>query len=148
MFNLPLCQQFCLAAVTGGFNVKIMQEFKLPDFLPSRFRTWLSFYYQIGRELEKAGHEINEETMVKYSSFTDYEEQEYIRKTFDEQVYFVTEFPITLIKARAFDEVIAKIPDYVTVQELKRSAMASFQDGERLHDFFNGILDVAPKNHR
>ena len=122
-----------------------MQEFKLPDFLPRRFRTWLSFYQQVVLELAKTGHEITEETLVKYSSHTDYEEQEYILKNYDHKVYFVSEFPITLIKARAFDEVMLKIPDYVTVQQLKSAAMNSFRDEAGLMEFFNGILDVAPK---
>lgn len=86
-------------------------EIQLPDYLPARYRNWLDLYLDVVRMFKEQGYAINEETKVKLYELGDREEQKEIAERYGEQaVHFYQEFPLTLIKARAFDFILPNLP--------------------------------------
>jgi hypothetical protein len=93
-------------------------EIQLPDFLPSRYPNWLALYLDVIRQFNEQGVPVNEETKVKLYELGDYEEQREIMQQYgNEVVHYYQEFPLTLIKARAFDFILPSLP---TQEELYR----------------------------
>lgn len=103
-----------------------MDEIQLPDYLPSRYDNWLDLYLDVVRIFKEQGFEINDDTKVKLYELGDYEEQKEIMTQYgDRVVHFYQEFPLTLIKARAFDFIITKLPSQITMERLYYNIMTS-----------------------
>src|ERR1044072_4362469 len=99
-------------------------EIQLPDFLPSRYPNWLALYLVVIREFNVQGVPLNEETKVKLYELGDYAEQREIMEQYgDEVVQYYLEFPITLIKARAFDFIIPNLPTQEEVYRFSHDLM-------------------------
>lgn len=95
-----------------------MELIKLPDYLPSRFKSWLQLYVHINRILTEQGITITEDLKIRFSEYLDAEEM----KMFSEQeIMFYHEFPLTIIKARAFDELLASMPDFQDFIEIQET---------------------------
>ncbi|MCR9252309.1 MAG: hypothetical protein NXI20_17925 [bacterium] len=90
------------------------EPLKLPDYLPSRYNNWLEVYYDIESVFKEHQIEILEDTIVKLADF-------------DFEVDAYQEFPITLIKSRAFDFMLDGMADYNKTLEFYYSYRQSNQ---------------------
>lgn len=125
-----------------------MKEIQLPDYLPSRYKTWLHLYLEIQKIFAERGEIINEETTVKLYELGDYEEQKMLRQYSEEIIYFYQHFPITIIKSRALDYVLSKLPSFEKMYEVRGKAMSGMYADETMYEVFNALLDVCPTNRR
>lgn len=82
----------------------------LPDYLPSRYESWLEYYYEIVRIFKEQGRELNDETIIKRYDFGDYNEHKEMKKYDQGIVSFYQEVPFMLIKSRALDFIISHLP--------------------------------------
>lgn len=101
-------------------------EIQLPDFLPSRYPNWLTLYLDVIRQFTEQGVPINEGTKVKLYELGDYEEQrEIMRQYGNEVVHYYQEFPLILIKARAFDFIMPNLPTQEDVYRFNYDLMTA-----------------------
>lgn len=127
-------------------NLKFyMTEIELPDYLPSRYDSWLHLYLEIQQIFIERGEPITEEATVKLSELGDREEQKTFRQYSEEVIHFYQHFPITVIKARALDYVLSKLPSFDIMYEVRNKSMASFYTNELMYEVFNNLLDVCQK---
>ena len=125
-----------------------MNEIQLPDYLPSRYQSWLHLYLEIQKIFAERGETINEETTVKLYELGDYEEQKMLRKYSEEVIHFYQHFPITVIKSRALDYVLSKLASFENMYEVRGKAMSTPYANQAMYQVFNDLLDVCPKNRR
>lgn len=74
--------------------------------LPHQYKTWLAFYRDVERRFTEKGHDTSKEGHVFLKELTD---EGWVEK----------DFSITEIKAKAFDEVIAKLPTKEQMYRIK-----------------------------
>lgn len=123
-----------------------MNEIQLPDYLPSRYQSWLHLYLEIQKIFAERGEPINEETTVELYELGDYEDQKMLRQYSEEVIHFYQHFPITTIKARALDYMLSKLPSFEKMYEVRGKAMSTPDADEAMYQVFNDLLDVCPKN--
>lgn len=71
----------------------------LPDYLPSRFNSWLEFYIRL--ETAMRGRVYNDETIVDWGEF----DSDFIGAT------FIQKFKVGDVKAKAFDYIMTLLPE-------------------------------------
>ncbi|MBS0646778.1 MAG: hypothetical protein JSR97_09360 [Verrucomicrobia bacterium] len=125
-----------------------MKEIQLPDYLSSRYKTWLHLYLEIQKIFAERGEIINEETTIKLYELGDYEEQKMLRQYSEEVIYFYQNFPIKIIKSRALDYVLSKLPSFEKMYEVGGKAMSGMHADQTMYEVFNALLDVCPTNRR
>jgi hypothetical protein len=120
-------------------------EVELPDYLPGRYKNWLHLYLTVKRELSMRGEDIDKAEVVRLYEGPDFEE----REMSSEMIDFYQQFPVSLIKSRALDFILSKLP---TFEDLYSFAgpwhSATFMAAGNYADFdtiFNNLLDVCPK---
>ena len=123
------------------------QEIQLPDYLPSRYKNWLHLYLTIKRELGNRGEDVDIMESVKLYEGQDYEERQMSREMID----FYQQFPVQLIKARALDFVLSKLPSFEDLYSFAGSwhSVVPMTAGN-VHTadafkMFNDLLDICPK---
>lgn len=115
-----------------------MKEIQLPDYLPSRYKTWLHLYLEIQKIFAERGEIINEETTVKFYELGDYEEQKMLRQYSEEIIYFYQHFSITIIKSRALDYVLSKLPPFEMMYEVRGKAMSGMYADQTMYELEYG----------
>lgn len=127
-------------------------EIQLPDYLPARYENWLVLYLDVLRQFRMQGVEITEETKVKLYELGDYDEQKELREQYgDRVVHFFQEFPMTLIKARAFDFIIPNLPAQEEVyrfsHELMTASMysSSMRSMEKNREIIDKLMSICPR---
>lgn len=119
------------------------QEIELPDYLPNRYLSWYHLYMDVIQECVAAGITVKEDTDVKIAYFGDKEEEKEFRQLFAEDVVLCQKFPIGLIKARAFDYVVSKIPNFETMNGIREQIMNTRSDDTMLKAL-NNLIDICP----
>lgn len=100
-------------------------EIKLPDYLPSRYKNWLDLYLDVVKVFNESEWPINEETTVKLYEMADYDEQRMFLMQYGAQaVHFYQEFPLTLIKSRALDQILPNLPTKDEIYHMQRSVLS------------------------
>lgn len=120
-------------------------EIELPDYLPSKYKSWYHLYLEVDKGFKEKGFVINEETKVKLFDLGSLYEQELLQTYSKEVLYFYQEFPMTLIKARALDYILSKIPDLETMYKIRNLAMSVPYADSSMFEIFNNLLDISPK---
>jgi hypothetical protein len=127
-------------------------EIQLPDFLPSRYPNWLALYLDVIKQFNKHGVPTNEETKVKLYEMGDHEEQEQIMEQYGDQiVHYFQEFPLTLIKARAFDFILPNLPTQEDVYrfnyDLMMASRYSTSGGsiDKNREIIDKLMSVCPR---
>jgi hypothetical protein len=127
-------------------------DIQLPDYLPARYENWLILYLDVIRQFKVQGVEINEETKVKLWEMGDHDEQQQIMEQYGNQVvHYYQEFPITLIKARAFDFIIPNLPTSEDVYrfnyELMTASryMASGDLVNKNREIIDKLMNICPR---
>lgn len=116
---------------------------QLPDYLPSRYSSWLSLYREVIASLEANGQKITEETVVNLAEFGFLDRHSSYS---GEDVAFYQQWPLTLIKARALDFVLEKLPSFEQMirvyNELIWSRSAAVYS---LTPHIDALLNICPK---
>jgi hypothetical protein len=68
-----------------------------------------------------------------------------LRQYSEEVIYFYHHFPITVIKSRALDYVLSKLPSFEKMYEVRGKAMSGMHADQTMYEVFNKLLDVCPK---
>jgi hypothetical protein len=130
-------------------------EIQLPDFLPSRYPNWLVLYLDVIRQFNEHGVPVNEGTKVKLYELGDYNEQTELRLHYgDEVVHYYQEFPLTIIKARAFDFIFPNLPTQEDVYRFNRDIMtASMYSNssaalDRNREIFDKLMSICPRERQ
>lgn len=127
-------------------------EIQLPDYLPARYKNWLDLYLDIARQFNEQGVPITEETKVKLYELGDYEEQRQMMIQYGQEVvHFYQEFPMTLIKARAFDFILPNLPtqedvyrfNYDLMMVLRYSTSGASVDKNR--EIIDKLMTICPR---
>lgn len=124
-------------------------EIQLPDYLPARYKNWLELYLDVIRQFKEHGCKINEETKVKLYELGDYKEQQQMMLQYgDEVVHFYQEFPLTLIKARAFDFIFPNLPTQEDVYRFNYDLMAASAYSASVNknrEIIDKLMSVCPR---
>lgn len=119
------------------------KEIQLPDFLPSRYRSWLELYRDLQKTFKEQGISITEETTIKIAEFGTKEEMDLFKKQFGCDVTLYNHFSITLIKARALDEVLSKLPSSEKLRKVRNTAMSGlYNSDQEMFQIFNDLLSI------
>jgi hypothetical protein len=123
-------------------------EIELPDYLPSRYRSWLHLYLEIQRLFAERGETIQEDSEVTMYELGDDEEQQMLRQYSEEVICFYQHFPVSLIKSRALDYVLSKLPSFEVMHEIRNRTLANlpYSYGESIYQSLNGLLSICPRN--
>jgi hypothetical protein len=126
--------------------IKIMpKEIQLPDYLPSRYKSWLHLYLEVQQAFAERGESFDEETTINMCELGDREEREMLINQFGEEVVLYQHFPVTLIKARAFDFILSKLPTFKELINIRSAAMgADWCTNESMWEVFNNLLKLYP----
>lgn len=124
-------------------------EIKLPDYLPARYQNWLDLYLDVIRQFKELGISINDETKVKLYELGDYNEQKEMMAQYGEEiVHFFQEFPLTLIKARAFDFIFPNLPTQEDVYrfnyDLMTASMYSTSTNKN-REIIDKLMSICPR---
>lgn len=127
-------------------------EIQLPDYLPARYKNWLNLYLDVARQFKEQGVEITEDTKVKLYELGDYHEQQELYKSYGpEVVHFYQEFPMTLIKARAFDFILPNLPAWEEVYRFDRDLMTAsiysspINSMEKNREIIEKLMSICPR---
>lgn len=118
-------------------------EIQLPDYLPSRYKNWYHLYLEVEKIFTENGYELTEETKVRLSELPDFDEKEMS----EEAILFYQEFPLPVLKARALDFIMSKIPSFDDVIKMRHYLMLPGGD-VGVHEIVDRLLDVCPRNRR
>lgn len=106
----------------------------------------------IVRQFNEQGIPITEETKVKLYELGDYEEQRQMMMQYGQEVvHFYQEFPMTLIKARAFDFILPNLPtqedvyrfNYDLMMALRYSTSGASVDKNR--EIIDKLMTICPR---
>ena len=117
----------------------------MPDYLPSRYKSWLHFYLEIKEIAIKLGGQLDEDSMVKIIEFADHKELELLKQYSDEVVRYYHQFPLAQVKARALDYVLSKLPSIEKMNELRSKVTPAVYNDESLRKIMDDLLDLYPK---
>lgn len=130
-------------------------EIQLPDYLPARYQNWLALYLHVIKQFTAQGISINESTKVKLYEMGDHKEQKELREQYGEEVvHFYQEFPLILIKARAFDFILPNLPSQEEVYrfrfDLHNASMYSSNANavEKNENIIGKLMSICPKDRQ
>lgn len=127
-------------------------EIQLPDYLPARYQNWLALYLDVIRRFKEQGCPITEETKVKLYELGDYEEQSELMQQYGEEVtHFYQEFPLTLIKARAFDFILPNLPIQEDVYKFNYDLMAASMYSasvDKNREIIDKLMSICPRDRQ
>lgn len=114
----------------------------LPDYLPSRYSSWLHLYVDVKKFLEEMGHEFDENTEINLFEMGMLDDECMYKNGTGEVTFSRQSWPLMLIKARALDHIISKIPSYYIVNKMRERAFTVSQYDDFLEGPFNDLLDI------
>lgn len=117
-----------------------MTRIELPDYLPSQFKNWLDFYYEIKNkgydQMETIELSIWDDTKIEW------------RSQFNEDVDFYHKFPMWVVRERALNHLLTKLPDFDSMINLIDSYLSSRQNmGEIMEnkEILDKILSICER---
>ena len=106
-------------------------------------------YIHVTSDLKQAGIEITEETNIKIYEGASPEELSEMEQLYGERIDMYQQIPITVIKSRALDELLAGFPDPNTIYNARSVIYSMSKDGgDKLENFFNKQMDIAILTHQ
>lgn len=121
-----------------------MSEVELPDYLPSKYQNWFELYLAVVKVLEDQGG-INDETTVKLYDLGTKEEQQAFRENSEEVTYFYQHFPVTLIKSRALDYILGRMPNKEDLLKLYSAVVYNHYSSDSERSSMRAILYIFDK---
>lgn len=114
-------------------------QVQLPDYLPSRYRSWYDLYLDILRSAKSQGTDLPDDTIV---NLLDYGFEEESLKNIYSDTFFYQEWPLIVIKSRALDDVISQLPTLKELISIKRALPPNLPEAT---NFINKVLMLCAK---